>query len=103
GSSCGRGAHGSRAPRRLPQPRPRRHRERGVSTAAPAQVDHGSPPDAPADPAVLLETRELSVHFAARGGRGGSRGGPIRAVDRGSVRAPPGQTLRPVWGAARGT
>jgi oligopeptide/dipeptide ABC transporter ATP-binding protein len=64
-----------------------------MSTAAPTVVDRGSAPDAPADPAILLETRELSVHFAARGGRGGSRGGPIRAVDRVSVRVPRGKTL----------
>jgi ABC-type oligopeptide transport system ATPase subunit len=45
------------------------------------------------DPGTLLETRDLSVHFAARGGRGGSRRGIVRAVDRVSVRVPRGKTF----------
>jgi len=64
-----------------------------MSTVASPAPDRGAAPDAGLDPAVLLETRELSVHFAARGGRGGSRSGLVRAVDRVSVRVPRGKTL----------
>ena len=62
----------------MPQPGPGRAGERGVSV----------------DPGTLLETRDLSVHFAARGGgRGGSQRGIVRAVDRVSVRVPRGKTF----------
>jgi peptide/nickel transport system ATP-binding protein len=42
-------------------------------------------------PSVLLETRDLSVHFAGRGSRGGR--GTVRAVDRVSVKVQRGMTL----------
>jgi oligopeptide/dipeptide ABC transporter ATP-binding protein len=48
---------------------------------------------APADPSVLLETRDLSVHFAARGSRAGSGRRLVKAVDRVSLRVPRGRTL----------
>jgi oligopeptide/dipeptide ABC transporter ATP-binding protein len=49
----------------------------------------GTAPDA----GVLLETRDLSVHFAARATRASASGGPVRAVDRVSVSVPRGKTF----------
>src|SRR5262249_55056636 len=89
----GSNARGHSPSRRLPQP----GADRGGSHVTPDSTTTRAATAAAAtgaNPAgILLETRDLSVHFTARGSRGSSGRGTVRAVDRVSIKVPRGRTL----------
>src|SRR5439155_15939910 len=87
------GAHGRRAPRRVPQPHPAGRDAR----MKPTENTEGPPPED-----GLLAAEDLKVHFPLRGGLLGSVRGHVHAVDGVSMRIRRGETLAVVGESGSG-